>query len=268
MVDEQNAVDQLIFARKVSNFGFIALSVILLIAGILLAIDPDESSEEYVCGIIPLSWFMIIGGIGGIYAGIKESINLPNELDFHIHNDGVSSGERSIAWQDISRIYVEASRTLINLIPSSEKRSITFVSYKGVTIKLELNVGFRMGRRTRKAFDRIYQVSLEHTAQRHWEHFITTLNRGDSMEFGGIEIRADGILYSNPRRGQELLNFDRITGFRVSGGVMVISFIDEKGKLRRSKLGKVCSTPNFHIVSCFLKHVVKVNTESTTTTKV
>lgn len=172
---------------------------------------------------------------------------------------GVCDKKKSILWDDVDCLFLDAWKFSVNFIPSGESISVRIKSTANYVIKLEQRAAFRVGRKDKGNFWSLYQFIVSKVIDRQWSKLIRNIEEGKSVTFGRFNIDSSGVHTQKFFGGCDIIAFNRITGCDFDYGQLVIDFVNDKGRLKRKNLGRVPEIPNIHLTQAFLSSIARQN---------
>ena len=172
---------------------------------------------------------------------------------------GVCDKKKSILWDEVDSLFLDAWKFSVNFIPSGESINVRIKSTTNYVIKLEQRAAFRVGHKDKSNFWSLYQFIVSKVIDRQWSKLIRNIEEGKSVTFGRFNIDSYGVHTQKFFGGCDILAFNRITGCDFDYGQLVIDFVNDKGRLKRKSLGRVPEIPNIHLAQAFLSSIARQN---------
>ena len=179
--------------------------------------------------------------------------------NMNICEGGVCDKKKSILWDDVDSLFLDAWKFSVNFIPSGESISVRIKSTTNYVIKLEQRAAFRVGHKDKNNFWSLYQFVVSKVIDRQWSKLIRNIEEGKSVTFGQFDISSSGVHIQKFFGGYNIIAFNRITGCDFDYGQLVIDFVNDKERLKRKNLGRVPEIPNIHLAQAFLSSIARQN---------
>jgi hypothetical protein len=177
----------------------------------------------------------------------------------HICVGGVFDNRKSISWDEIDCLFLDASKITVNFIPAGETMNVRVISTTKDEIRLAQDAIFRIGTKDKGDFWSLYQFIVSKVIDRQWSKFTRDIEEGKWVTFGPFGISSSAMYRKQLFGGYEMLDLDRIASCDFANGELVIDLIDDKGRLKRKSLGPVREIPNIHLVEPFLSLMAQHN---------
>ena len=179
--------------------------------------------------------------------------------NMNICEGGVCDKKKSILWDEVDSLFLDAWKFSVNFIPSGESISVRIKSTANYVIKLEQRAAFRVGNKGKRNFWTLYQFIVSKVIDRQWSKLILDIEKGKSVTFGRFNIDSSGVHTQKFFGGCDIIAFNRITGCDFDYGQLVIDFVNDKERLKRKNLGRVPEIPNIHLAQAFLSSIARQN---------
>jgi len=184
---------------------------------------------------------------------------LHTQGNMNICEGGVYDKKKSILWDEVDSLFLDAWKFSVNFIPSGESISVRIKSTTNYVIKLEQRAAFRVGHKDKSNFWSLYQFIVSKVIDRQWSKLIRNIEEGKSVTFERFNMDSSGVSRQKFFGGYDIIAFNRITGCDFAYGELVIDFINDKGRLKRKSLGRVPEIPNIHLAQAFLSLIARQN---------
>lgn len=178
----------------------------------------------------------------------------------HICEGGVYDNRKSISWDEIDCLFLDASKTTVNFIPAGETMNVRVISTTGEEIRLTQDAIFRIGDKDKGNFWSLYQFIVTKVIDRQWSNLIRDIEEGKRVTFGRFDVSSSAVYRRKFFGGYDIIDLGRIAGCDFAYGELVIDFVNDKGRLKRKSLGPVREIPNIHLVEPFLSLMAQHNT--------
>jgi len=178
----------------------------------------------------------------------------------HICEGGVCDNKKSILWDEVDVLFLEASKTTVNfIIPASEAIKVDIISTTKDKISFTQGAVFRMSGKDKSNFWALYQFIVSKVIDRQWSKLVRDIEKGKRVTFGRFDITSSAIYREKFFGGHDIIDFNRIVGCDFAHGELVIDFFDDKSHLKRKSLGRVPEIPNIHLAQAFLSSIAQQN---------
>jgi len=177
----------------------------------------------------------------------------------HICEGGVCDNKKSILWEEVDFLFLDASKTTVNFIPAGETINVRIISTTKNEISFTQGAFFRIGGKDKSNFWGLYQFIVSKVIDRQWSKLIRDIKEGKRVTFGRFEISSSGVHRQKFFGGYDVIDLGRIAGCDFAYGELVVDFVNDKGRLKRKSLGPVREIPNIHLVQAFLSSIARQN---------
>lgn len=190
----------------------------------------------------------------------KLGVILGTHGNKHVCESGVRDKKKTIVWDEIDTIYLDATKTTVNFIlPAGESINLHIVSTTGNRISLNVGAVFRVGNKDKNNFFNIYEFIVSKIIDRQWAKLISDIEEGKRVSFKSFDITSSAIYRKKFFGGYDVIELYRIVGYDFENGEFVILFADDKARLKRKKSGYVREIPNLHLAQTFLTTIAQNN---------
>jgi len=178
----------------------------------------------------------------------------------HICEGGVCDNKKSILWDEVDVLFLEAWKTTVNfVIPASEAMKVHIISTTKNKISFMQGAAFRMSGKDKSSFWALYQFIVSKVIDRQWSKLVSDIEKGKRVTFGQFDIASSAIYRQKFFGGHDIIDFNRIVGCDYANAQLVIDFVNDKSRLERKSLGYVSVIPNTHLAQAFLSSVARKN---------
>ena len=172
---------------------------------------------------------------------------------------GVFDNKKSILWDEVDFLFLDASKTTINFVPAGETINVRIISTTNDEISLTQKAVFRIGHEDKGSFWNLYQFIVSKVIDRQWSKLIRDIEEGRKVTFRQFDITSSAIYQKKFFGGYNIIDLDRITGCDFAYGQLGINFVNDKGRLKNRSLGFVREIPNIHLAQAFLSSIARQN---------
>ena len=177
----------------------------------------------------------------------------------HICEGGVCDSKKSILWDEVDILFVEASKTSVFAIPATEGVKVHVISttkdkISFVTGGLSLMIGS-----DNSSLFTLYRFIVSRVIARQWSKLVSDIENGKRVTFREFDIGPAGLYRQKFFGGEHLIEFNRIRSCDYDQGELLIEWLNEKGRLECRSLGQVSIIPNVHLAQAFLSSVAQKN---------
>jgi len=177
----------------------------------------------------------------------------------HICEGGVCDNKKSILWDEVDVLFLDAAKTTVNFIPAGESINVRIISTTGDKISLTQKAIFRIGREGMSNFWNLYQFIVSKVIDRQWFKLVRDIEEGKRVTFRRFDIGSSGVHRQKFFGGYDIIALNRIADCDFAYGELVIDFVNDKGRLKRKSLGRVPEIPNIHLAQAFLSSIARQN---------
>lgn len=177
----------------------------------------------------------------------------------HICEGGVCDNKKSILWDEVDRLFLNASKTTVNFVPAGETMKVRVISTTSDEISFEQDAMFRIGDKDKSNFWNLYQFIVSKVIDRQWSKLIRDIEERKTVPFGEFDISSSAIYRKKFFGGYDIISLDRIAGCHFANGELVIDFVDDKRRLKHKSLSSVPRIPNIHLAQAFLSSIAQQN---------
>jgi len=171
----------------------------------------------------------------------------------NICEGGVCDNKKSILWDEVDVLFLNAWKTTINfIIPAGEGIKVRIIGTTGDEISFTQDAIFRIGDRDKSNFWNLYQFIVSKVIDRQWSKLVRDIKEGKRITFGEFDISSSAIYRKKFFGGYDIIGLDQVAGCHFANGELVIDLVDDKGRLRGKSLGSVSRIPNLHLAQAFL----------------
>ncbi len=177
----------------------------------------------------------------------------------HICEGGVCDNKKSILWDEVDILFVEASKTSVFAIPATEGVKVHVISttkdkISFVTGGLSLKIGS-----DNSSLWTLYRFIVSKVIDRQWSKLVSDIENGKRVSFGQFDIGPAGVHRQKFFGGEHIIDFNRIVSCDYAKGELLIEWLNEKGRLACRSLGYVSLIANVHLAQAFLSSVARKN---------
>ena len=177
----------------------------------------------------------------------------------NICEGGVCDNKKSILWDEVDVLFLDASKTTVNFIPASETINVRIISTTKDEVSFTQDAIFRIGGKDKSNFWNLYQFIVLKVIDRQWSKLVRDIEEGKRVAFGRFDIISSAIYRKKFFGGYDIIDLGCIAGCDFANGEIVIDFVNDKGRLKRKSLGAVCEIPNIHLAQAFLSSIARQN---------
>jgi len=178
----------------------------------------------------------------------------------HICEGGVFDNKKSIIWDEVDVLFLEASKATVSfIIPAYESIKVDIISTTKDKISFTQAAALRMGGKDKSDFWTLYQFIVSKVIDRQWSKLLSDIKKGKRVTFGQFDIASSAIYRQKFFGGHDIIEFNRIVGCDCANAQLVIDFVNNKNCLERKSLGYVSVIPNIHLAQAFLSSVARKN---------
>ncbi len=170
---------------------------------------------------------------------------------------GISNGKKTILWDDVDRLYLDATNIRVKLLPSTSLMTLQVVARDGRKISLTLDTLPRKTTDGRGDFMVLYKMVVNRIMERQRAELARDLKTGKSISFQRFDLTPKRIEHSGIT-GSYAIELSHVSGCRFERGDLVVDYIDGR-QTRQQKLGKASGIPNIHLIQAFLESLAKSN---------
>jgi len=177
----------------------------------------------------------------------------------HICEGGVCDNKKSILWDEVDILYVDASKTTVFAIPASEAVKVEVISTTKDKISFVAGAASLMLGKDNSSLWALYRFIVSKVIDRQWSKLVSDIENGKRVTFGGFDIGPAGVYRQKFFGGDQLIDFNRIVSCDYAKGELLIEWLNEKGRLACRSLGYVSLIANVHLAQAFLSSVARRN---------
>jgi hypothetical protein len=172
---------------------------------------------------------------------------------------GVCDNKKSILWDEVDFLFLDASKTTVNFVPAGETMKVRVISTTGDEISFTQDAMFRIGDKDKGNFWNLYQFIVSKVIDRQWPKLVRDIEERKRVTFGDFDISSSAIYRKKLFGGYDIIDLRCIAGCHFANGELVIDFVDDKRRLKHKSLGSVPRIPNIHLVQAFLSSIARQN---------
>lgn len=177
----------------------------------------------------------------------------------HICERGVCDNKKSILWDQVDSLFLDARKLSVNFLQASESIELEVVSETGDAISLGRHGFIEIRRKYKENLWNLYQFIVSKVIDRQWSDLIRNLDEGTRVSFESFDITSTEIYRHKLFSGYDTIHLRRIAGCDFDRGELVVDFVDDKGRRKRKSLGAVARIPNIHLAQAFLSSMARRN---------
>lgn len=177
----------------------------------------------------------------------------------HICEGGVRDNKKSILWDDVDILFVEASKTTVFAIPASEGVKVHIISTTKNKISFVTGGFSLMIGEDKSSLWALYRFIVSKVIDRQWSKLLSDIENGKRVTFGQFDIGPSGVYREKFFGGHDIIDFNRIVGCDYANAQLVIDFVNDKGRVERKSLSYVSVIPNIHLAQAFLSSIARQN---------
>lgn len=172
---------------------------------------------------------------------------------------GACDNKKSILWDDVDILFVEASKTTVLAIPATEAVKVHVISTTKNKISFVTGGVSWMVGSDKSGLWTLYRFIVSRVIDRQWAKLASDIENGKRITFGQFDIGPARVYRQKFFGGDHLIDFHRIVSCDYAKGELLIEWLNEKGRLACRSLGQVPVIPNVHLVQAFLSSVAQKN---------
>jgi hypothetical protein len=177
----------------------------------------------------------------------------------HICEGGVCDNKKSILWDEVDVLFLEASRTTVFAIPASEAVKVHIISTTKNKISFVAAAASWMVGKDKSSLWALYRFIVSEVIDRQWSKLVSDIEKGKRVTFGQFDIASSAIYRQKFFGGHDIIDFNRIVGCDYANAQLAIDFVNDKGLVERKSLGYVSVIPNIHLAQAFLSSIARQN---------
>jgi ribosomal protein L33 len=172
---------------------------------------------------------------------------------------GVCDDKKSILWDEVDFLFLDASKTTVNFVPAGESMKVRVISTTTGEISFTQGAFFRIGSKDKSNFWNMYQFMVLKVIDRQWSKLLKEIGEGKRVTFTDFDVSSSAIYRKKFFGGYDVIELGRIAGCNFANGELFIDFVDDKRRLKRKSLGRVPEIPNIHLAQAFLSSIAQHN---------
>ncbi len=177
----------------------------------------------------------------------------------HICEGGVCDNKKSILWDEVDFLFLDAWAQTMNGVPFGEDMQVRVTGTTGDTISFRQHAFTNIGDEDKSSFWSLYQFIVSQVIDRQWSKLVTDIEEGKRVSFGDFDISSSAIYRKKLFGRYVIIDLSRVAGSHFANGEFILDFIDDKRRPKQENLGTVSRIPNIHLAQFFLSSMAKRN---------